>query len=281
MTLGATLREARERSGVTLEEIFARTKIRVVALRAIENDDFRNLPRGIILRGFLKQFAREVGLDPDEMVERYAAEIGLDESGAQNAAADRNQPGLTVAPESSSRFTRALAGGAVALLALLAAGYLLTKPAPGSRSGLDGRNQPAPAAGAPSAGAASPAPLAPPPAPVEPTATTAGRAGESTAPSEPRAGGEDASADELRVDLRATAACWISATVDGQQVALRVLNAGERLGIRVKTEAVLRIGNPASLAVSINDMPIRPFERPGAPVTLRITPANFRDLLER
>jgi len=42
---------------------------------------------------------------------------------------------------------------------------------------------------------------------------------------------------------------------------------------------VLRIGIPANLSVSINDRPVRPFPRPGTPVTLRITPANYRDLV--
>jgi hypothetical protein len=62
-------------------------------------------------------------------------------------------------------------------------------------------------------------------------------------------------------------------------VAYRVVNAGERLSIRATKEAVIRIGMPANVSVSINDRPIRPFARPGTPTTLTITPANFRELL--
>jgi hypothetical protein len=68
------------------------------------------------------------------------------------------------------------------------------------------------------------------------------------------------------------------ARVDGQQVAYRALTAGERLSIQVKDEAVIRRGMPANVAVTINDAPLRPFERPGIPVTLRITPHTYREL---
>jgi hypothetical protein len=83
----------------------------------------------------------------------------------------------------------------------------------------------------------------------------------------------------LRVDLVATAPCWVSATADGEQLAYHVFNPGERLAIRVVKEAVLRIGIPANVTVSINGLPLPPFERPGSPTTLRITPANYRALL--
>ena len=49
--------------------------------------------------------------------------------------------------------------------------------------------------------------------------------------------------------------------------------------IRVTKEAVLRIGIPANVTVAINDKPVKPFGRPGTPTTLRITPANYRELL--
>jgi len=83
----------------------------------------------------------------------------------------------------------------------------------------------------------------------------------------------------LRVDVRATEASWLAATADGQQVAYRVLNAGDHVSLSIRTEAVLRIGMPGNLTVSINDAPVKPFGRPGTPVTVRITPANYRDLL--
>jgi cytoskeletal protein RodZ len=60
MTIGSEFRQAREERGLTLVEISKRTAIRVPALRAIERDDFQQLPGGVISRGFLKLYAREV-----------------------------------------------------------------------------------------------------------------------------------------------------------------------------------------------------------------------------
>ena len=82
------------------------------------------------------------------------------------------------------------------------------------------------------------------------------------------------------MDLSATDACWISVTADGEQVAFRSLNQGERLPVRATREIVLRIGVPGNLVVSINEQRMPPSARPGTPVTLRITPANYRDLLK-
>jgi cytoskeleton protein RodZ len=74
-TIGAQLQQAREQRGLTLAAMSERTKIRVPILQAIERDDFQQLPGGIISRGFLKVYAREVGLDADAIARRFAAEF--------------------------------------------------------------------------------------------------------------------------------------------------------------------------------------------------------------
>ena len=75
MDLGSELRHARERLGLSLDDIAERTKIRAATLRAIEHDDFDRLPPPIFTRGFLKAYAREVGLDPDGVANRFAAAL--------------------------------------------------------------------------------------------------------------------------------------------------------------------------------------------------------------
>jgi len=281
MTIGSELRQAREQGGLTLVEISQRTKIRVPVLRAIERDDFRQLPGGVISRGFLKLYAREVGLDADEIGKRFTAEFESD---------GRERPGGEVATAEGASVRRAEAGAgersrvpraaalALAVLAILTIGYFALRPFLGSRSGPDAASQLA--AGGGSAGAAVEAFSAAKTAdPASPPAATSGPV-PAALPESP-SGTTGTSADVLRVDVDATAACWISATVDGNQVAYRALNPGERLALRATTEVVLRIGIPANLTVSINDQRLPPFARPGTPVTLRITPANYRDLLKQ
>src|SRR5687768_12093764 len=71
MDVGATLRRARTRKGLTLDQLARATKISVPALDALENNDFDRLPATIYTRGFLRVYAREVGLDPEETVDDY------------------------------------------------------------------------------------------------------------------------------------------------------------------------------------------------------------------
>ncbi len=289
MTIGSELQQAREQRGLTLVQISERTKIRVPMLRAIERDDFRQLPGGVISRGFVRLFAREVGLDADEIGARFTAEVqssGLEPSGegrSTNAGADAARGADAGTRGNGPR----AAVFAVAVLALLAVAYVVLRPAPSPPSGADAAVPPA-AAGpaavgtssasgpeAPAGTTSTPPVTAMPEAPTPATPTPELPAPVDSPGTEPGA----KAAAPLRVDLHATDSCWISVTADGEQVAFRALNPGERLAIRATTEIVLRIGIPANLAVSINEQRMPPPARPGTPLTLRITPANYRDLL--
>ncbi len=64
------LRVQRETSGMSLEELFERTRINPDYLRAIETGNFDVLP-DIYVRLFLKKYAQEVGLDVEETLDKY------------------------------------------------------------------------------------------------------------------------------------------------------------------------------------------------------------------
>src|SRR5690242_2535343 len=68
---GGRLRQARERRGVSLRDIAATTKISVAALEALERNDTSKLPGGIFSRAFVRSYATEIGLDPDETVREF------------------------------------------------------------------------------------------------------------------------------------------------------------------------------------------------------------------
>src|SRR6187551_1260446 len=70
---GGKLRQARERRGISLRQIAASTKIAAAALDALEKNDISKLPGGIFSRAFVRSYAVEVGLDPDETVEEFLA----------------------------------------------------------------------------------------------------------------------------------------------------------------------------------------------------------------
>jgi cytoskeleton protein RodZ len=64
MDVGAVLRDAREQRGLSLDQLAQATKIRVTVLQAIETNRGEKLPEPIFLRGFVRAYAREVGLNP-------------------------------------------------------------------------------------------------------------------------------------------------------------------------------------------------------------------------
>lgn len=72
MTLGEKLREAREARGLTLAEVAEQTRISALYLESIENNDYRRLPGGIFNKGFVKSYAKFVGINDQEALADYS-----------------------------------------------------------------------------------------------------------------------------------------------------------------------------------------------------------------
>jgi transcriptional regulator with XRE-family HTH domain len=74
-TFGENLRKQREQRGLSLDAISTITKISPRMLRAIEEEHFDQLPGGVFNKGFVRAYARIVGLDEDEAVTDYLAAL--------------------------------------------------------------------------------------------------------------------------------------------------------------------------------------------------------------
>src|SRR5260370_2168467 len=70
---GERLRREREMRGITLDEISESTKISRRHLESLEREDFDSLPGGIFNKGFVRSYARFLGLDEDQAVADYSA----------------------------------------------------------------------------------------------------------------------------------------------------------------------------------------------------------------
>jgi cytoskeleton protein RodZ len=75
-TFGEHLKREREMRGVSLDEITAATRIATRFLRAIENEQWDQLPGGIFNRGFVRAMAHYLGLDEESIVAEYALAVG-------------------------------------------------------------------------------------------------------------------------------------------------------------------------------------------------------------
>jgi cytoskeletal protein RodZ len=71
MQFGESLRKERELRGITLEDISAQTKVNIRFLEAIEHDDLSVLPAKAFAKGFLRSYARAVGLDEDLVLTNF------------------------------------------------------------------------------------------------------------------------------------------------------------------------------------------------------------------
>ncbi|MGF1503986.1 MAG: helix-turn-helix domain-containing protein [Anaerolineae bacterium] len=69
--VGEMLRRTREERAITLEEAEAQTRIRKKFLQALESGDISALPSAAHARGFLRNYAYYLGLNPDEVVQRF------------------------------------------------------------------------------------------------------------------------------------------------------------------------------------------------------------------
>jgi transcriptional regulator with XRE-family HTH domain len=71
---GADLREARERLGLSLDDVAANLRIRLRHLEALEEGRLSTLPGSAYALAFVRTYARYIGLDAEEMVRRFKAE---------------------------------------------------------------------------------------------------------------------------------------------------------------------------------------------------------------
>jgi cytoskeletal protein RodZ len=93
---------ARERKGVDLYRAERDTKIRARYLAALERGDYRELPGAVYTKGFLRNYALYLGLDPDEVLLQWRRERGAPQEPAPVIAVPRPiaapRRGLTFSP---------------------------------------------------------------------------------------------------------------------------------------------------------------------------------------
>jgi cytoskeletal protein RodZ len=76
LSVGRALRQARIEAGLTVDDVSNATRVRIVIVHAIEQDDFAPCGGDVYARGHIRTLARAVRLDPDPLLARYDAEHG-------------------------------------------------------------------------------------------------------------------------------------------------------------------------------------------------------------
>lgn len=105
---GAVLRKAREEQSLSYKNIEGSIKIRVSYLEALENENYDVLPGVTYTRGFLRTYAKYLGINPQEIVDSYNASL-----------VKETEPEIQSPIRSKRRWFRPLVLAVMAILALI------------------------------------------------------------------------------------------------------------------------------------------------------------------
>ncbi len=291
--VGAMLRQARERRGLSLRQISNATKIAMITLEALERNDVARLPGGIFSRSFVRAYAVEVGLDPDTVIEEFMGQFPQDSVTAGHPTTSQIEDHEAVESDRrmATTFLRLLA---ISIPLAVVVGYFATAGRRATQNASEpASQQAAPAKHEPEAAPAEPvadtheaaAATEPPATSRQPAAPGGGVPAASPQPAASRVTAPASAAasavpgDRLMVQVSASRRAWISATVDGTSAARREFMPGEDATFEVHKEIVLTAGDAGGVAVMLNGMPARPLGGNGQVVTLRVNPTNYRNYL--
>ena len=249
--VGSQLRAAREAQQRSLRDIADTTKISVSSLEALEENDVARLPGGIYSRAFVRSYAAEVGLDPEQTLRDFMAQVPAE--GITERAEHDNQSHEHDVDQSQQRTARTML--TLVLVGVPMAALLLFFGMQGVPTGTGSPAEPA-------------TPFGPEPAPP-PRLDPPGRADPPT-PIEP------VTEARLTIMLNPRRDCWVSLRLDGESVVRRVMRAGERESYGANDEIVLNVGDAGAFAFAINKQRGRSLGASGAVVTVRITLQNYR-----
>jgi cytoskeletal protein RodZ len=243
-SLGETLRQARLNRGASLADAERETRIRRKYLEALEAEDYGALPATVYTRGFIRTYARYLGLDPESTLDLLSPARGRVDGAIIRPAT----PQVTSTRPVSMRIFVGAAG--VLLLGLLLA-YLWTQynsfvESLGEAGGTTAQRtvvnptpprplavvSPSPVPGAsPVASPVAAAPVVTPTVRAEPTPT-------------PESG--------VTVEARVTDRTWMEVWVDGSSQLQAALQAGSVRSFSGRQSVRMRVGNAGGVEVTVN-----------------------------
>jgi cytoskeleton protein RodZ len=287
-SFGEKLKQEREKRKITLEQISVSTKIGTRMLQALEEDKFNQLPGGIFNKGFVRAYARFVGIDEDQTVTDYLQASGdapspRTEIVGRDGAPENDEENVSRIEADADTPTRPLPWGLFAgillLIALalsfwshhqreLAKQSVSTVPiasAAHSPGGASDRDSGSGSATTPTSKTASPASrLAPtnsPAAASAPTRSTSSAASSTTSSSTSPATVKTSQATttatpaapgEFTVLIQVREESWVSITADGKRIESELLPAGTERSVHGRKQIIVKAGNAGGVDFHLN-----------------------------
>lgn len=113
--LGSRLKAERQRQGLTIEQIMEITKISRININALEDGNQKEFPHQVYAKGFIKNYAKALGLDAEEIGEDFSKIISTDAD-----VEDIYQPDEPILHEYSETKKNGSLGTVIIILILLA-----------------------------------------------------------------------------------------------------------------------------------------------------------------
>lgn len=255
---GQMLRTAREEKAWSLMDAEDATKIRVRYLQALETEDYGILPGITYVKGFLRTYAKQLGLNSDEI-------IGLYNSSATPEQGPVLQPPLTPIKTRRPLWARPAIAGIMAVIAIGLAIGIAHWSSPQEKI-------------ANSQDSTSPLPAAPK------VDTPASTPTSPTTPSAPVASNPEnvaaATQDGLTAQLVFTQPCWIVVQVDGQSSFQGTFGQGTTKEVKGTSKIELvTVGNAGGVSVTVNGKTLRSLGSAGQVVrNVVLTKENLNSL---
>jgi cytoskeleton protein RodZ len=290
---GDRLRREREMRGITLDEIAESTKISRRHLESLEKEDFESLPGGIFNKGFVRAYARYLGIDEDQAVADYSAN-------SDEVPPPEDQFPLEIHEEPDRKMNPRRARwpliGATAAVVAVAVGYTLWAKKGNHHGVASSVSAAGPVAAGNSSSAsdtktsavqntiasqskAAPAPAtnqAPVAVPVKQVAAVVAPANSAPPAPVPAARPRPQPPEHtFFIIIKAKEDSWISVVADGHRVAHGTLRADKQRFIRAGKQIIVTTGNAGGLEVSYNGKPLGVIGNEAEARTMTFTPTGL------
>ena len=254
-SLGEYFQRAREAKGLTVEEAAARTRILPQFLKAVEENNYARLPDEVFAKGFVRSYARILGLDEAAVIRKF------DESGGQFYAKRAERETLRQQLEEEERRKKVNRNTVVGVVgvALLLLFVLIGRDRDRSERLPD-------LEALPSASQQVPAPTSPPAELAEPVNEPAPRLSPGQLEVERNFSGalplEGVAPDDRKkmvLDVEAIERCWVKVQTDRGAPQEVLLNPGDRVKWKAQERLALTLGNAGGVRVMLNGKLQGPF----------------------
>lgn len=240
--IGETLKNAREAKNLTLRDVEAATKIRLKYLEALESEDYSQLPGQVYAIGFLKSYAKFLGLDDSALVAEYKA-ANINEETMQTPAVELRDE------ESKKNFSLnpkkvKFAGFVLAFVLLVAFSNVLFNRDGGHQENLTPSSASIEQQEEPSSRG-----LEEETAVENPAVDNRPQENLETVVKQPQFSGVNV---QVRAIDEPGNACWINVITDGKQYFSGTLKAGESMDFTGEQVVKIKFGNAGGVRVVVN-----------------------------